>query len=657
MSSNQDWRIALQEWKETKQESSKLESQKILLLRQEFIRKFPADKLLDITYKDFIDPSDGMLYWLTSKTVVLEQSFKFKDLDSSDEVKGIEKFEKIKLGLINLIDKFNSNSRNGLDAIANQYFDKNHRLKIRLLYLYFPKYFLPITKVEIILCYLQYFKYFGKFNGYSICRNNLKLLDHIKSFQEFQELNTHQIADFLYSFLPLVSDQKNFDNHNTDMTHKYDLTDYFQKCKNLILYGSPGTGKTHTVSQFAKLFLSKQLQSPITPEQRRQDAVKGLTWHEAIAFAMYVNYKKDKLFKVTELVKDDLVNAFWKTTKTQKLSNMIHAMLQIHTDVSVETVKYGISKRQPPYLFEKTKNGDWFLTDLGREYIEENLSEQLQNLKESTGIVADISKYLKFVTFHQSFAYEEFVEGIKPLTNELNEVSYKVVDGVFKQICRQAELDPDNKYLIIIDEINRANIAKVFGELITLIEDDKRIGARNELKVTLPYSQEEFGVPKNLYILGTMNTSDRSIALLDIALRRRFTFIELKPAPELLKEKIIDGIKLDQLLIQLNKRITLLIGRDYQIGHSYFMNVETLEDLRFTWYHRIIPLLQEYFYHNSEMLRVAIGEQFMPVMTVDPTLQKALGNFFPSEAQYEIVELEDDDFKNALSKLVDMSRK
>ena len=260
-------------------------------------------------------------------------------------------------------------------------------------------------------------------------------------------------------------------------------------------------------------------------------------------------------------------------------------------------------------------------------------------------------KYKKFVTFHQSFAYEEFVEGIKPLTNELNEVSYKVVDGVFKQICRQAELDPDNKYLIIIDEINRANIAKVFGELITLIEDDKRIGAPNELKVTLPYSKDEFGVPKNLYILGTMNTSDRSIALLDIALRRRFTFIELKPDPDLLKEKIIDGIKLDQLLIQLNKRITLLIGRDYQIGHSYFMNVDTLEDLQFTWYHRIIPLLQEYFYHNSEMLRVAIGEQFMPKIQVDPILQKALGNFFPSEPQYEIAELEDDEFRDAMLKL------
>jgi len=139
---------------------------------------------------------------------------------------------------------------------------------------------------------------------------------------------------------------------------------------------------------------------------------------------------------------------------------------------------------------------------------------------------------------------------------------------------------------------------------------------------------------------------------LDIALRRRFTFIELKPDPKLLKDKDIDGIKLDQLLIQLNQRITLLIGRDYQIGHSYFMNVETLEDLRFTWYHRIIPLMQEYFYHNSEMLRVAIGEKFMREITIDPALKAALGKFSPSEPQYEIAELEADEFRNALLKII-----
>jgi len=285
----------------------------------------------------------------------------------------------------------------------------------------------------------------------------------------------------------------------------------------------------------------------------------------------------------------------------------------------------------------------------GKTYTAKQFSRYFLSRKENVNLL----KRFKLVTFHQSFSYEEFVEGLKPLTNESGEIIYKVVDGVFKQICKQAFSDPQKPYLIIIDEINRANIAKVFGELITLIEDDKRIGARNELKVTLPYSQEEFGVPKNLYILGTMNTSDRSIALLDIALRRRFTFIELKPNPELLRDKVIDGIKLDQLLIQLNKRITLLIGRDYQIGHSYFMNVDTLEALRFTWYHRIIPLLQEYFYHDSKRLQAVIGKEFMQENKIEDHLKELLKEFTTSEPQYEIAELEDDNFRDALSKLAD----
>ncbi|MEE3718845.1 AAA family ATPase, partial [Tumidithrix elongata RA019] len=303
------------------------------------------------------------------------------------------------------------------------------------------------------------------------------------------------------------------------------------------------------------------------------------------------------------------------------------------------------------YLFEKDRDGFWFLTDLGKEYVEESLADQLQELISAPEEKADISKYLKFVTFHQSFVYEEFVEGIKPITDELGDIRYRVVDGVFKQICKQAELDPENKYLIIIDEINRANIAKVFGELITLIEDDKRLGKSNELRVTLPYSKELFGVPQNLYILGTMNTSDRSIALLDIALRRRFTFIELKPDPELLKDKNIEGIQLDRVLIQINKSITAMIGRDYQIGHSYFMNIESLEDLRFAWYHRIIPLLQEYFYHDEKRLKVVIGEKFIQKIEMDENLKASLSEFRDPENQFEIADLQGNDFRDAMSKL------
>jgi 5-methylcytosine-specific restriction protein B len=260
-----------------------------------------------------------------------------------------------------------------------------------------------------------------------------------------------------------------------------------------------------------------------------------------------------------------------------------------------------------------------------------NVLDELEHPEESQ---PDISDYMRFVTFHQSFAYEEFVEGLKPVTPAAGPALHRVEDGTFKELCRRAQNDPEHKYLLVIDEINRANIAKVFGELITLIEDDKRLDEDHEITVQLPYSKETFGVPENLLILGTMNTADRSIALLDIALRRRFTFVEQMPDPSLLKS--IDGVDLSALLDQLNRRITALLGRDYQIGHSYLMGIETVEALHFAWYRQIMPLLQEYFYNDWERLKAVVGDRFVRPMAADKSVQQALGDFYDVEGQHEI---------------------
>jgi len=214
---------------------------------------------------------------------------------------------------------------------------------------------------------------------------------------------------------------------------------------------------------------------------------------------------------------------YWALTKTKKLNTKLWAELQIHTHPAVKTVEY--ANRRPPFLFEKTEQSEWFLTNDGKEYVEANLSNIVDKVRNPDSHEPKASDYLKLVTFHQSFAYEEFVEGLKPVLIE-GQISYEVVDGIFKDICRRAQNDPEHEYLLIIDEINRANVSKVFGELITLIEDDKRLEGDNEITVQLPYSKETFGVPGNLLILGTMNTADRSIALLDTALRRRFAFVE-----------------------------------------------------------------------------------------------------------------------------------
>lgn len=227
-------------------------------------------------------------------------------------------------------------------------------------------------------------------------------------------------------------------------------------------------------------------------------------------------------------------------------------------------------------------------------------------------------KRYRVVTFHPSYGYEEFVRGIRPVAIPGGATSqFKMVDGVFKQICDRAKADPKRRYAIFIDEINRANIAKVFGELITLIEDDKRaeydskgrLIAGMEIDLAGGSAEDDgmrFGVPKNLDIYGTMNTADRSIALLDIALRRRFEFRELQPEYELLNDEV-DGVDLARLLRRINERLEFYLDREHRIGHAYLLPVQSLAELRRVFRMRIIPLLQEFFFDDLGRVRSVLS--------------------------------------------------
>ncbi|GAB2584897.1 McrB family protein [Spirosoma areae] len=249
-----------------------------------------------------------------------------------------------------------------------------------------------------------------------------------------------------------------------------------------------------------------------------------------------------------------------------------------------------------------------------------------------TGKTFALQPYLRgenasLITFHPSYSYEEFVEGIRPEVVS-GQISYKIRKGIFYKAClsaiqqagygtladclndsaenRSQKLKKAPAQYLLIDEVNRANVASVFGELITLLETDKRLGAVNELWLTLPYSQERFGVPINLFVVGTMNTTDRSIALLDIALRRRFSFREMLPDPTILS--IVGDVDLAQLLQTLNERIEYLLDRDHQIGHAYLTSVETHTDLCTAFRDRIIPLLQEYFFNDWAKIQLVLGD-------------------------------------------------
>ena len=206
-----------------------------------------------------------------------------------------------------------------------------------------------------------------------------------------------------------------------------------------------------------------------------------------------------------------------------------------------------------------------------------------------------------FTTFHQNYGYEDFVQGIRPDTSG-TEMIFKEVDGIFKVIAQKAMLDKDNNYVLVIDEINRANISKTFGELITLIEEDKRWGERNALSILLP-SGEPFAVPNNLYIIGTMNSADKSISLIDAALRRRFVFIEFVPDCSL-----IDDMTMKEVLRKLNYSIEHELGSsDLLIGHSYFIN-RGKDDIADIMNHTIIPLLYEYYFDDKKKIEKTLHD-------------------------------------------------
>jgi len=358
---------------------------------------------------------------------------------------------------------------------------------------------------------------------------------------------------------------------------------------NQILYGPPGTGKTYCLSkEYFPLFTDNE--STDTGEYFDSLADAASWW--VVIGAVLLDLKEAH---VADIMNHPLMQAKLRTSPIKTPKQTIWISMQNHTPLESTTVRTNIEKRAEPFIFDKKEDSVW---TVDRERIASDAPEVEALLKHyQNPPQARTEKRYEFITFHQSYSYEEFIEGIRPETDESGNVLYKIRDGIFKKLALRAKESPNKRYALFIDEINRGNVSKIFGELITLIEEDKRLGAENELRVRLPYSGEEFVVPANLHIIGTLNTADRSIALMDVALRRRFEFRKLYPRYD------IEGLHHPNLLKKLNEQIRQERGPDYQIGHSYFLNHQTPFDLAHVMDQKIIPLLTEYFYDDQDMIR------------------------------------------------------
>ncbi|BEK43643.1 McrB family protein [Campylobacter jejuni] len=398
---------------------------------------------------------------------------------------------------------------------------------------------------------------------------------------------------------------------------------------NQILYGPPGTGKTYHTIDKALEILGENLESRDEKKAKfdeyvRKGQIVFTTFHQSYGYEEFVEGIKPIIDndENSQEVKYDVKDGIFKELCDKSLKNYILSM-QNENEIDLDKLIFEFANyinqdflnKGNEFPLENKVSIKKILLNFKDEYRSFSLGG---SIKSPQSLTIDIIKrdYLNFKNkkilsfkdikpkydsqsdYHgNAIYYFMFYNKLKEFENIQNE-KFKIKKEILKS------------YIIIIDEINRGNVSKIFGELITLIEASKRIGEKEELKVTLPYSGKEFGVPKNVYIIGTMNTADRSITSLDTALRRRFEFIEMMPDVSKLSMDC-EGINLQELLKAINTRIEYLLDREKTIGHAFFVSVENLEDLKKVFQNKIIPLLQEYFYNDYALINAVLNHNGM----------------------------------------------
>lgn len=409
-----------------------------------------------------------------------------------------------------------------------------------------------------------------------------------------------------------------------------------EPAKNIIYTGVAGTGKTYKLQQIAKRY------TEILPVANADDLLKSLleplSWREVICLVFLDERKKGKsLLKVAEITNNLFFVTKLKINQREKaIANTAWSTLQQFSPADSKNVL--VKNKSSQSYFDKDDSSNWFLladslpllADLQNKL--DDYQAAIHSQFQPNYLQPKLERF-SFVSFHQAYGYEEFVEGIRPHIADNGQMSYRIESGAFLRLCQQAKQDPSHRYAMLIDEINRANVARVFGELMSLIEPSKRAGQTDSLSVNLAYSRQPFSVPSNVDIYASMNSQDHSLAPLDMAFRRRFEFIECQPQPQLLGKVMANGIEIDlaKLLTALNERILQNLAKDSQIGHSFLWGIDSLQALSAAFSHSIIPQVAQACQHHGQVLQAIFGQRF--IRLVDN--KKATG-FMAQQAGFDI---------------------
>lgn len=453
--------------------------------------------------------------------------------------------------------------------------------------------------------------------------------------------------------------------------------------KNIILYGPPGTGKTYSTVKRAVDIIDGENKKYKTDkdylnrykELKEAGLIEFTTFHQSYGYEDFIEGirpvmgDKDNASDLKYEIHDGVFKAFCKKEQILK-EKIINKNIVVKENSTVWAVRPAqkneeknyisecISKRYIQYgdtvgvdtFLNEMNIGDMVLLYTGNYETNEKDFSKIEKIKKvgAIGIITGACENVQET--NKDYPYRRKVIWLKEIRKEVD-VKAISCGGILKitdekitpdyiidtfNLADKFETEVYNK-VFIIDEINRGNISKIFGELITLIEDTKRLGASDQQSVKLPYSNEDFGVPDNVYIIGTMNTADRSIAALDTALRRRFDFEEMIPNSSLLDGVVVKDVDIKQMLDKINERIEVLYDREHQIGHAYFMELKEKqkEDLKINklgsiFKYKIIPLLQEYFYEDYEKIRLVLGdnkkaEEFQFIKKETPKYKELFG--------------------------------